>query len=90
MSKRLDELRTELAKVFGRHSKWQLRCKEQNATTEQQKVKLAEEVLAEPCTGTVAEARTHSLGLKGIKSVELDVFLGRRTAKPQSRRRKRA
>jgi hypothetical protein len=66
MSKRLDELKTELAKVFGRYTKWQQRCKEQNASTEAEKFKLAEDVLAEPCTGTVAEARTHSLGLQGV------------------------
>ncbi|HEY5313369.1 MAG TPA: hypothetical protein VIK18_12655 [Pirellulales bacterium] len=90
MSKRLDALRAELAKVFGRYSKWQLRCKEQAAATEQQQIRLAEEVLAEPCTGTVAEARTHALGLQGVKSVDLDVFLDRKTTKPQSGRRKQA
>jgi hypothetical protein len=68
MSKRLYELRTELAKVFGRYSKWELRCKEQNASTETEKIKLAEEVLAEPCSGTVAEARTHALGLQGVNT----------------------
>jgi hypothetical protein len=90
MSQRLDELKAELAKVFGRYSKWQLRCSEQGVTTEQHQIRLAEEVLAEPCTGTVAEARTHALGLQGVKSVELDDFLGRKTTKPQSRRRKQA
>jgi hypothetical protein len=68
MSKRLDQLKAELAKVFGRYSKWELRCKERNAATEAEQIKLAEEVLAEPCSGTVAEARTHSLGPQGVKT----------------------
>lgn len=89
MSKRLDELKAELAKVFGRYSKWQLRCKERKARTAAEKIKLAEEVLAEPCNGTVAEARTHSLGLQGVKTVDLKDFLGRGTAKGRSKRGKR-
>ena len=89
MSQRLDDLKTELAKVFGRFTKWQLRCKEQNATTEAEQIKLAEEVLAEPCTGTVAEAHTHSLGLQGVKTINLKDFLGRGTAKARSKRRRR-
>lgn len=68
MSKPLDELRAELGKVFGRLNKWRSRCKEQNASTEAEKIKLAEDVLAEPCSGSVAEARTHSLGLQGVKT----------------------
>lgn len=78
MNRQLDELEIELAKVFGRYSKWQLRCKEKNAATEQQQIELAREVLAEPCTGTVAEARTHSLGLQGVKTVDLDDFLAKK------------
>jgi hypothetical protein len=89
MSQRLDELKAELAKVFGRYSKWQLRCKEQNARTDAEQIKLAEEVLAEPCTGTVAEARTHALGLQGVQTIELKDFLGRGTAKARAKRKKR-
>jgi hypothetical protein len=89
MSQRLEELKAELGKVFGRYAKWQLRCKEQNARTEAEQIKLAEEVLAEPCTGTVAEARTHSLGLQGVKTIELKDFLGRGTAKVPAKRRRR-
>lgn len=66
MSKRLDKLKKELGKVFGRLNKWRARCKEQNVSTVAEKIRLAEEVLAEPCSGTVAEARTHSLGLQGV------------------------
>ncbi len=58
MSDRLKDLEAELGKVFGRYSKWKLRCQEQDATTTEEKIKLAEAVLAEPCTGTVAEGRS--------------------------------
>ena len=66
------DLEKELGKVFGRYTKWKLRCQEENATTTEEKIKLAEAVLAEPCTGTVAEARIYSLGLQGVKTVHLD------------------
>jgi len=90
MSDRLNHLLTEINNVFGRYSKWQLRCQEQNATTEEQQIKLAEDVLAEPCTGTVAEARTHRLGLQGTKSMDIKDFLGRKPAKaPPKRKRKK-
>jgi hypothetical protein len=81
MSDRLKDLEAELGKVFGRYSKWKLRCQERHATTIEDKIKLAEAVLAEPCSGTVTEARSHALGLQGVKSVDLDAFLGRKAAK---------
>jgi hypothetical protein len=67
--KTLDELLTELSKVFGRLTKWRLRCKEQNATSEADLIRLAEQVLAEPCTGTVAEGYSHWLRLNGAQSI---------------------
>ncbi len=85
---RLDELRKELGTVFGRLTKWRARCQERNALTEAEQIKLAEEVLAEPCSGTVAEARTHSLSLEGVQTLELDDFLGKqKTAKVKRRKR---
>jgi hypothetical protein len=67
--KTLDGLLTELGQVFGRFTKWRVRCKEQNATTEAVLIRLAEEVLAEPCTGTVAEGHSHWLRLNGAQSI---------------------
>jgi hypothetical protein len=67
--KTLDELLTELSKFFGRHKKWRLRCKEQNATTEADLIRLAEQVLAEPCTGTVTDGYSHWLRLNGTQSI---------------------
>lgn len=45
--KRLERLIEQLAKDFGKITRWQVLCKEQNATTEAHKVELAEQVLAE-------------------------------------------
>jgi hypothetical protein len=58
-AKTLEELLGELGQVFGRLNKWRLRWKEQNATTEADLIRLAEQVLAEPCTGTVVEGHSH-------------------------------
>lgn len=66
MNIRLDELRRDLAVVFGRLAKWQIRCEEQIATSAEDQIRLAEEVLAEPCTGTVIEAQGYWLGLHGV------------------------
>jgi len=89
MSERLNELLTELDKVFGRMTKWRALCKQHNSTTAVQQIKLAEEVLAEPCTGTVTEAHSHWLDLQGVKTSDLKDFLGRKPAKSRSKRGKR-
>jgi hypothetical protein len=65
----LGELLDELGQVFGKLTTWRLRCKEQNATTEADLIRLAEEVLAQPCTGTVAEGHCRWLRLNGAQSV---------------------
>jgi hypothetical protein len=67
--KTLGELLTELGQVFGRFTKWQVYCKEQNAITEADLIGLAEQVLAEPCTGTVAEGHSYWLRLNGVQSI---------------------
>lgn len=73
---RLEELKSELATVFGRYTKWRVRCKDHNAISDADQIRVAEEVLREPCTGTVAEWQCHSLALQGVASVDLDDFLG--------------
>lgn len=91
MSKRLEALRVELAKHFGKTTRWKVLCKERNATTEEDQIKLAEQVLGEWSTGTVAELRSHQLDLEGVKPVALDEFLGQRRApEPRSKRKKKA
>jgi len=53
---RLEELLAELAKDFGKISRWQLLCKNEDAATEADQIRLAEQVLAEPAVGSVAPA----------------------------------
>ena len=65
---RLDEVRAELAKTFGKTTRWQVLCRQNDATTDCEKIKVAEQVLAEPCTGTIAEAQGHWLELQGVES----------------------
>lgn len=74
-----NQLEKQLGKVFGRHTKWLYKCQINNATTEDQKIKLAEEVLQEPCTGTIAEAQSYLLKLKGVTSINLADFQNHQT-----------
>ncbi len=64
----LEKLLGELAKDFGKITRWELLCKEQNATTEADKIRLAEQVLAEPPLGSVAAGYSHWVQLQGAKS----------------------
>jgi hypothetical protein len=68
MSQRLQELRAELAKHFGKTTRWKVLCKQQKASSDEDKIKLAEQVLAEWTTGTVAEWQSHWLELQGVES----------------------
>ena len=54
-NERLNELRTELFKVVGKVTRWKVLCQEQSAMTDEEKIRLAEEVLRTPSTGTVSE-----------------------------------
>lgn len=47
-------------------------CREQDATTDEEKIRLAEEVLQAPSTGTVAEWWGSHLRLKGKKSFKVE------------------
>lgn len=55
MSARLKKLREQLRNDFGKTIRWELACKEHHARTTAEKTCLAEQVLAEPATQTVAE-----------------------------------
>lgn len=68
-AKTLDELLTELGQVFGRRTKWRWRCKDESAAAEADLIRLAVDVLAEPCTGTVAEGHGYWLRLNGVKPI---------------------
>ena len=54
-SDRLRELRSKLFEHFGKITRWKVLCQERDATTDEEKIRLAEEVLRTPSTGTVAE-----------------------------------
>ena len=71
-SERLNELRSELFKHFGKITRWKLLCQEQDATTDEEKIRLAEEVLKAPSTGTVAEWWGSYVRLKNTKSSEVN------------------
>ena len=72
---RLQELKAELSRHFGNLTRWKALCQERDVTTDEEKIRLAEEVLAAPSTGTNAEWLTHHLRLKGGKSFDVDEML---------------
>lgn len=71
-SERLKELRSELFKHFGKLTRWKVLCQERGAMTDEEKIRLAEEVLKAPSTGTVAEWWGSHLRLKGKKSFKVE------------------
>jgi len=74
-SDRLGELKVELSRNFGRFTRWRALCQERSVATDSEKIRLAEEVLAAPSTGTVAEWLTYNLRLKGGKSFDVNEML---------------
>jgi hypothetical protein len=71
---RLELLLTELAKDFGKMSRWQLLCQQQNATSEAEQVHLAEQVLAEPEIGSVAAGHANWARLRGAKTKSAPLY----------------
>lgn len=78
---RLEALRAELFKHFGKLTRFEALCREQGAMTVEEKIRLAEEVLASSSTGTVAEWHGHHLRLQGKESFDVDDYLARRAGK---------
>ena len=72
---RLQELKAELSRHFGRFTRWKAMCPERDVTTVEEQIRLAEEVLAAPSTGTNAEWLTHHLRLKGSQSFDVGEML---------------
>jgi hypothetical protein len=80
-SERLGRLKSELFEHFGKLTRWKALCVERDAKTDEERVRLAEEILAAPSTGTVAEWYRHHLRLQGKKSFNVDEYLaGRRSS----------
>ena len=69
---RLEEVRTELLRQFGKITLWKVLCRERDAVTDEDKIRLAEEVLKTPTTGTVAEWWGSHLRLSRDRSPEAD------------------
>lgn len=74
-AERLQELKAELSGHFGKLTRWKSVCVERSVTTVKGQIRLAEEVLAAPSTGTNAEWLTHHLRLKGGKTFDVDEML---------------
>jgi hypothetical protein len=80
-SDRLEELKAELFEHFGKLTRWKALCVERDAKTDEDQIRLAEEVLAAHSTGTVAEWQSYHLRLQGKKSMNIDDYLaGRRSS----------
>jgi hypothetical protein len=67
MNQELRKLLKKLAEQFGKTTRWRVLCKEQNAITDVAKIRLAEQVLAEPSIGTVAGGYAQWAKLHGAK-----------------------
>ena len=80
MSESLGELKGRMRGHFGKITRWRLLCKEQDAATEEEQIRLAHQVLAGPSTGTVAEWHSHWARLNGAETITVEEFLGRRAA----------
>ncbi len=72
---RLEALKDELFKHFGKLTRWRALCVERDVTNVEGQSRLAEEVLKAPSTGTNAEWLTHHLRLQGGKSFDVDEML---------------
>lgn len=72
---RLDELKGELSRHFGKLTRWKALCQERDVTNVEEQIRLAEEVLEAPSTGTNAESLTYHLRLQGGKSFDVDEML---------------
>jgi hypothetical protein len=72
---RLQFLKAELSRHFGKFTRWKALCLERDVTTVEGQILLAEEILAAPSTGTVAEWLTYRLRLQGSQSFDVDEML---------------
>ena len=72
-------MKAELFRHFGKFTRWKALCQERDVTTVEGQIRLAEEVLAAPSTGTNAEWLTYHLRLKGGKSFDVDEMLAGRS-----------
>ena len=74
-AERLQSLKVELSRHFGKFTRWKALCFERAAEMVDVQIRLAEEVLTAPSSGTVAEWYSHHLRLQGGKSFDVDEML---------------
>ncbi len=67
MNDRLRLLLIEISKRFGRTTRWKVLCQEQHATSDSDRIRVAEQVLAEPPSDTVAGGYAQWAKLHGAK-----------------------
>ena len=82
-AERLQSLKAKLSRHFGRFTRWKAMCQEKGVTAVEGQIRLAEEVLVAPSTGTVAEWLTHHLKLQGGKSFDVDEMLAENDPAPK-------
>jgi hypothetical protein len=78
MKPKLKKLLAELGIHFGKTTRWRALCKERNARSDDEKIVIAEQVLHEWSSGTVAELYSHNAKLHGAKSITVQEFLNKR------------
>lgn len=77
MRQNLRELRDRLLNDFGKTTRWELLCKQRHVTTLAEKTRLAQEVLSQPMTRTVAEWYTCWTMLYGFSSRRLEELVNK-------------
>ena len=72
---RLQYLKVELSRHFGKFTRWKAMCVERDVTSVEGQIRLAVDVLEAPTTGTNAEWLTYHLRLNGGQSFDVDEML---------------
>lgn len=67
MNEHLRLLLAEISKKFGRITRWEVLCQEQHATSDADRIRVAQQVLAEHATDTVAGGYAQWAKLHGAK-----------------------
>lgn len=62
----LKDVVKKLGKEFGKITKWQYVCKLHNIQEENEKIRVALQILQEPCSGGTAEAFAYWIKLKAL------------------------
>lgn len=69
-TEQLEALRKELAKTWGRQTRWERICMENKATTIQEQIDCAEAALAKPHSGSWAEGMADDWKIRELRLIE--------------------